>query len=177
MPVAFGSILVSPFLRIQKKVNKGIRDADESNLKILYKLRGIWEDELMPRGGPTWKNVSKCIVRISIRVLETGVALCWFIVQLLTLPIEVFQPINTLVLGFAWTIYDIITIKLSNWSSVVDALDTPSAAERSNPEGVLGLVKYSPLLCSCKWSWLSLTQYSVSGSILASNSVSSKEHS
>jgi hypothetical protein len=145
MPIGFGNILVSPFAGTRGAVNKGIRKIDECTFKCIYSLYKR-KGDLMPRDGPTWKKVGLCVGRLLTLALKIGGVLLWFIVQLLFIPVDALQPINTLVLGLAWAVYDVLTIKLSNWNTVVDALDAPSLAERSNPESDYGIGQVFPIV-------------------------------
>ena len=146
MPTAFVSILVSPIPYIRGLIAICIKFIDKWTFWLINcVLKDIWESELMPNEGQAWKKAVIGLGRIFWLAFKS---ICVFILCFLNalfVPAEGMQPINALFLGLLWNGWDIMNIKLSNWNTVVDALDAPLIV-RSNPERDFGFGQVFPIV-------------------------------
>jgi hypothetical protein len=84
---------------------------------------------------------------------------------------DALQPFSNIILGLVWGIYDVITVKISNWNSVVDTLETPLSTVPTNPEQDFGIGQIFPLVMGLQLIMAFLD--AISGTLLVWSSLSS----
>jgi hypothetical protein len=146
MPTAFFSILVSPIPYIWGRIAICIKFIDKSTFRLINGvLKDIWESELIPDEGQAWKKALISLWQIIWLACESIIVLILCFLNAFFVPAEGMQPIAALILGLLWNGWDIMNIKLSNWNTVVDALDAPLTV-RSNPERDFGFGQVFPIV-------------------------------
>jgi hypothetical protein len=148
VPLGYIWLLVIPFSRAGAKVlHRVFEEADQLTVDV---VKGIF----FRKFAPVFESTPKPFERIRLYLwgaLKCFLGIIWLLICIFIFPTTAMQPFSALV-GLAWDLYDVLTIKLGNKKVVVDSLQiSPTSLEPENPELQWGYGQIFPIVMLLMW--------------------------